>query len=333
MLFRSEFMKDKFVDTVPRADYFLAQYWSVLNWEWVELLWKAGFKRLYEAVIDGYVDRRTITKNTIRSMRKELKELGDPTADEVMILRKVKQNKLSFKPSEIKGMTLYLVEHLADAMRLTGESQGKCLRYLKEVCYKEGEESCGRYGRSNTTESVQRDWIDYLNMVLELEGAIDPKKAFPKDPAKAHQDILTIKNAIKNEERAKAQIESAEKKGLAEMLADTIKEYNLDKLEYVDPSGYMIIAMKSVKDIVEEGSKMNHCVGGLNYIENAAKGDSFIFSIRKTEEPERPLGTIQWKPNKGVLQCRGFDNEVGTLPENYKKLLDKWQNHVKGATA
>lgn len=326
-----EFMKEQFTDTKPHPTYFIADYWAALNYPWVEFLWKAGFKDLYNSMINGYVDRRSINERTIKSMRKELKELGDPTADEVMILRKATKNNIVLKPSDIKGMKISFLESLIDAVKLTGESQGKCTRYLKEVCYREEHESCGRgyCPPIATTSDVQRDWVDYLNMVLEIEGAIDPKKAFPKDPVKAHDDILTIKNAMKNELRAKEQIKAAEDKGLAQMLADTIIEYGLEKLEYNDGKGLMIVAMKSVKDIVDEGAKMNHCVGGLQYIENMAKGESFIFSMRRSEEPDRSIGTIEWRPGRGVIQIRGVDNHQTSLPPNYETILANWQIHIK----
>lgn len=326
-----EYMKAEFVEAKPDPSAFIGDYWAALNWEWVELLWKAGFKKLYKGMINGGVDRRTITKNTVKGMRKELKELGDPTGDEVMILRKVKQNKLKFTVSEIKGLTLYAVDRLSEAMKLTEESQGKCMRYLSEVCHREHGESCGRGYVENyeSTESVQRDWIDYLNMLVELEGTATGKKAFPEDPVKAHDDILMIKNAMKNELRAREQMKKAEDSGLAEMMAQTLIDFNIERMEYTDKNGLMIVAMKSIKDIVEEGALMDHCVGGLQYIENMAKGESFIFSLRNVDAPDIPVGTIEYKFGRGIIQCRGQGDGQKLLPEGYEATLDHWQKHIK----
>jgi hypothetical protein len=328
-----EFLESKYnEDSKPYPTYFLDMYWASLNWSYNELLWKSGFKKLYEAILIGYdLDRRKISKNIMKSMRKDLMTIGDPTVDEFMILREVHTNKLDFKVTEIKGLTLNMVELLPKAMELTGASQSKCWRYMKEVCVGDCEETCGRYG-GRTHAHVRQSWIDYLEMVREIEGNIEGKKAFPENPQKAHDDILRIKNALRNEQRAREQIEQANE--LTEMMAQTIKEYNLEKLEYTDPkSGLMIVAMKSVKDIVDEGALMNHCVGGIGYIEGMAHGKSFIFSMRKIEEPNVPVGTIQYKIGQGVVQCQGYDNKENSLPTGYQETLEHWQQHIREVAA
>jgi hypothetical protein len=309
----------------------LGDCWAAANWPHVEILWKMGFKHLYDGNIMGFnVDRRILTQKNIIKYRKILKQLGNPTYEQFLAIHTFSKYDVKFDLDIIRKAELGTLENYVKARKLTGASHGKVWRYLTDYCHRDTHESCGRYGSDGpTTYQVQKDWIDYLDMVLEIEGAIEGKKAFPVDPVKAHDDILKIKNALKNELRAKEQMKKAEEMGLAEMMAQTIEEYNLEKLEYVDKNGLMVVAMKSIKDIVDEGAKMNHCVGGIGYIENMAEGRSFIFSIRKTEAPEVPVGTIEYRFDRGVVQCRGLGDMQDKLPEGYKDTLDHWKQHIK----
>lgn len=332
-----KFFQEKFCDTEPENEYkyILAQNimgdcWVASNWPYVEMFWKMGFKKLYEQTISKYeVDMRMLTKKNVIKYRKELKDLVNPTFDQFLAIHIFSKEGIKINLELIKTATRSTIENYVKARKLTGATHGKVWRYLNEVCQGADESGCWHTPSDKTTTQIQSNWIDYLGMVLEIEGYIEGKKAFPLDPVQAHDDILRIKNALKNELRARKQILAAEEKGLAEMMAQTIEEYNLEKLEYVDNNGLMIIAMKSIKDIVDEGAKMNHCVGGIGFIEEMAKGRSFIFSIRKTEKPDVPVGTIEYKFGRGVVQCQGYDDKSKSLPEGYKDTLERWQDHIK----
>ena len=59
---------------------------------------------------------------------------------------------------------------------------------------------------------------------------------------------------------------------------------------------------------------MNHCVR--NYIPKIAAHQSAVFFVRKQQEKEKSLVTVEIDPvNKILLQARGYDNKEPTITE------------------
>ena len=69
--------------------------------------------------------------------------------------------------------------------------------------------------------------------------------------------------------------------------------------------GLILIVPKSGDEIRAEGEVLHHCVGG--YVSKVARGETNIFFIRKTDKPNEPYFTMEWK-NNTVVQCRGLRN-------------------------
>ena len=94
-----------------------------------------------------------------------------------------------------------------------------------------------------------------------------------------------------------------------------VKQYQMSA------AGLMIIPPKSAEEIVEEGQKLHHCVGG--YVARVAKKESVILFLRNMEQPETPFYTIEVK-NGEVAQIRGNRNCAPTPEvETYMKV---WEN-------
>ena len=68
----------------------------------------------------------------------------------------------------------------------------------------------------------------------------------------------------------------------------------------------MIVIPSSAEDLRREGQILHHCVG--TYVERVAEGKTTILFIRKTESPEEPYYTMEWRDEK-VIQCRGMRNK------------------------
>lgn len=96
---------------------------------------------------------------------------------------------------------------------------------------------------------------------------------------------------------------------------------NLSFLEGEIVEGYSITLPKNSKDIINEGKALSHCVSG--YIKSMAKNKTTILFLRKTENIEKPLYTIELRHGI-VVQARGHGNS--SLPEellkNFKEKLN-----------
>ena len=94
------------------------------------------------------------------------------------------------------------------------------------------------------------------------------------------------------EERAKALIEEQAK-----------NSKDLPKLEVNLPAG--VVQLTNSLDLLEEGKKMNHCVGG--YIEACLQEESYIFHINDGSDEG---ATAEISPNPWrVVQVRGRNNK------------------------
>ena len=131
---------------------------------------------------------------------------------------------------------------------------------------------------------------DYANMCYQL--GIEVEKKIPKDVIHRH-DILSTK--------------------IAELRDESIKEKfslrvleNKKLLENIPDGDYTIISPETSNDLVEEGFRMNHCVGSYAY--SFASGSSKIFFVRKKTNVEIPLATLELDNFNRLIQISSFAN-------------------------
>ncbi|MCY1250002.1 PcfJ-like protein [compost metagenome] len=82
-----------------------------------------------------------------------------------------------------------------------------------------------------------------------------------------------------------------------------------------------IVVPHTAKEIIDEGNKLSHCVGG--YAQRHVDGQTTILFIRKTENLDEPFYTVEVK-NEKVSQVRGTKNnpateDVQAFIEEFKK--------------
>ena len=87
---------------------------------------------------------------------------------------------------------------------------------------------------------------------------------------------------------------------------------------------FVIVWPRSKADFTKEGQLQHNCVGG--YFDRCAKGDTTVFFLRKKEEPEKPLCTVEFNEGK-LVQCRTKYN--GQAPEDVMKYMKKIEEHYK----
>lgn len=156
----------------------------------------------------------------------------------------------------------------------------KTLKYIKKQ-YKEfnGEKNNRRYFCGEDVITTFNDYIQdckTLNMDLKKEQIL-----FPKDLYKAHQHLtkqIKIKENKKYDVLIKARVKSLEK-------------YNFQD------DKYLIRPAASCTEIIEEGSKLNHCVA-THYLIPHAEGKTNILFVRKRNNPDKPYCTVEVKDNE-----------------------------------
>ena len=93
-------------------------------------------------------------------------------------------------------------------------------------------------------------------------------------------------------------------------------------------SGRLFIRLpREIEELKIEGEALHHCVG--TYSEKVRRGETMIFFIRLTAEPEKPFYTLEWKGK--VVQCRGFKNcdmtpEVNAFVDIFEKKMQEYES-------
>lgn len=126
----------------------------------------------------------------------------------------------------------------------------------------------------------------------ELKRPITSKNRFPKNLNEAHDEVVQTLNAMKRkEEMIKFSKRTKEIKFL---------EMTIDDIQFVLP--------KTAKEVVEEGKALQHCVGGIHYINGHLNGDFSLVFIRKKNEPTVPCFTLHYE-NRKIIQNQGYKHE------------------------
>ena len=158
------------------------------------------------------------------------------------------------------------------------------------------------------------DYDDYLGFCEQLQ--YDMKNDFvlcPKNLKEAHDQASSLVR-LENVKQYDAQIASAQKE--------------LKRRYQFESEGLVVLPPQSAREIVVEGQKLHHCVGG--YAERAAKRECTILFIRKEEQKSKPFYTVEIR-NDRIIQVRGFSNCAPT-PE-VKAFLNAWEKkkHLNAA--
>lgn len=151
-------------------------------------------------------------------------------------------------------------------------------------------------------------YVDHIRMKEELGLPNENKYLFPKNFGAMHEELSNRIKAKKSEEMAEKMLEIT-KKASKLCISDNL---------------YKIVVLSTPDDLIEEGKQMHHCVG--SYVERVARGDCLIYSVRKKENPSKPLATIEVR-NKKVIQVRAPHN--GVPDKDISNFVRKWENKFR----
>lgn len=164
-------------------------------------------------------------------------------------------------------------------------------------------------------------YTDYLQMADALGYDLKVHNvAFPKKLKEAHDNAAAAERVMLEEKRA---AENRKKEIAAEKY---LKKYE-KQYSFTDGT-YSIIIPHTIKEIVDEGKAMEHCVGG--YAGRHMEGTLAILFLRLTAEPNKSLYTIEMH-DKALTQVQGYNNRTPLTPEA-KAFFDMWLDWVNGGS-
>ncbi|MFR3948845.1 MAG: PcfJ domain-containing protein [Ruminococcus sp.] len=132
-------------------------------------------------------------------------------------------------------------------------------------------------------------WQDYLDMALKLGMDVkDPIIYRVRKLEKRHNELVQLMIEKKMDIKAE---EIAEKFPGIENVCENLRKY-----EYSDHT-FQIVAPRKIKDILEEGEELQHCIIGKDtYFARMVKQESYLLFPRKRMHPKSHI--IHWKWNQ-----------------------------------
>lgn len=148
------------------------------------------------------------------------------------------------------------------------------------------------------------DWYDYLCAAKSIEVDLSDNKAkYPSSLKREHDRAVAKQKLVLDAKKDEVFSQETERYG-------KLYGYSTDE--------YLLLPPKDMKDLFEEGRKLNHCVG--SYSDRIIAGTTCILFIRKAEAPDKPYFTIEVNPSDNyVVQLRGLSNR--SIDRNREKSL------------
>ncbi|BET21284.1 hypothetical protein RGT18_08720 [Solobacterium moorei] len=163
-----------------------------------------------------------------------------------------------------------------------------------------------------------RYYIDYLKLMEQCNVPINDTNACPRNLRQAHDHLVELNNALEREREAKAK--RNRDRELKNKFDELIKTRNYMEMEI---NGLKFILPKRASDIVKEGSVLHHCVS--TYVDRHASGKTTIVFIRNSEDPNKPLYTMEFC-KKEIVQIRAKYNQEP--PEGVFEAAEIWKKKV-----
>lgn len=167
-------------------------------------------------------------------------------------------------------------------------------------------------------EHTDIEWIcdnytDYLDAELKLRGGkITKITKYPTNLVQTHHNRVSV---LRDIEREKLRLKNEEQKEKDRQIYASYKHLAY----HPKNSEYCIVVPEGADDIIEEGNRMNHCVGG--YIGRISDEETFILFMRLQGAEELPFITVELKHN---TVCTALGKNNRRLEDEEKRFLQKF---------
>lgn len=217
----------------------------------------------------------------------------------------------------------------AKAISTAGKSVSFAIRYMEKISAQSGG---GCHCCPGITEKEAFNmWLDFADMA-KREGITGKINMFPKDLKAAHDGLLRQREVTNMRENAKRYHEMAAKdaKSKEKEFPKVGRVYKRIRKKYEYSDGKFLIAVpEKLEDIIFEGLMLNTCLSRTGrYFERIEDNESYLFFLRKAEEPELPWYTIEAEPGGTVRQKRTKNDCQNSDLQEAEEFLRKWQEVV-----
>jgi len=263
----------------------------------IEYLTKLDMKELVEdklysrATYNAINWRGKTIQKVLKLSKKEINEIRKSNVSVDPLFLRLLQ--LSIKDGS--NLSINEIADLKDKYNFDFKALQKLLKYttLKKVnAYTKKQYPLKVEGKRHyyNAGQVLNTWRDYIADCVTLEMDLTQECVlFPKNLYNAHQN--TIKQVkVKADETLNKKIS---------LRAKSLEKYCFEDL------GLLTRPASSPLELIEEGKALHHCVG--TYANGYAAGDTNIFVIRKTSDPDTPYYTMEIRQDR-IAQVRGNRN-------------------------
>lgn len=262
----------------------------------IEYLMKLGMDELAQEVMDKRTGRLL---NLHGQTAQKVLRLSDDQWAQV----KGKKLKLNLRTLEVCA---YAKRHkLRMSMELCARvgSMDRYGGYFEQMVHALGNGAVRAVKYCHKNEIRPGDYMDYLKQLQTLD-MMDRQFWYPKDFNRMHTELS-------------ARVQHAKSHVCDQKIAKRIESGELDEY-FFSAAGLVLRPMMSGGEIVAEGTRQSHCVGG--YVETYASGNDVLCVLREETAMDRPLYTVEFSKEGKLVQCRGYRNDM--TPEGRERRKD-----------
>jgi len=219
-------------------------------------------------------------------------------------LKFMKKNNIEYRELQVLRLidrpNIKIIRRLIEMSRYYTDDLEKINKYVKLVKVYEYSKGKKDFYLSN--------YLDYLENIEKLGIPFTRKILFPEDFNEAHDESVKKVKIVNNK-----------------IINSKMKERYKELANNQFNNGiYFIRPAKNLKDIKDEAKQQNNCVY-TNYSEKYAKGDTDIYFMRNTKNPEKSLVTVEVLNNK-IRQKYQKGNKIVT--DKQDAFLKLWEKQI-----
>lgn len=270
---------------------------------YVEQLYKGGLKQLAEEELRNHyplsgidIKQRELAK-MLGINKQQLRWLRTAKNQRTGLFILQKANKEGLNISEAGFAALCTADNIWQAeqfLELTKIRPEKAFAYI------------------TTQKATIGDFLDHIDLMKKLNIAMKKNNIYPQNFQRTHQDEIE-EDILRNDKEVGKEQQVIFKETYA--VWEEIAKGGVT----LEDSEYKIVFPKDCLDIKIEGRALRHCVG--TYALRAAKGETVILFMRKKEDMEKRLYTMEYNHGK-LIQIRGYKNH--DPEEKARKLAEKF---------
>ena len=144
------------------------------------------------------------------------------------------------------------------------------------------------------------------------------------DAVRIHDALVELYNAQREEDRARWNMEAAERQKKEEAKRKKLDETR--KIYEYEDDNFIIRLPKTANEIVYEGTAQHICIG--SYVSRHSMGDTNLFFLRRKAAPDAPFYAIEMNNSNSIVQIHGFGNRwLGNDPDAIPTVIRWLRKH------